>query len=167
MGSDPRQSDTFPHRERFQSTLPAWGATQAEGSAGRTTDFNPRSPRGERRQARQARCTSEYFNPRSPRGERPFVAFLSIGPPKFQSTLPAWGATADTLGPFASQIFQSTLPAWGATFALSCDVRAPIDFNPRSPRGERLQHARALHDYCKFQSTLPAWGATSAFFSAV
>ena len=79
----------------FQSTLPAWGATRfRQRGQGRRSDFNPRSPHGERRQQLHAghpqraisihapRMGSDnresagdahslYFNPRSPHGERP------------------------------------------------------------------------------------------------
>ncbi len=34
---------------------------------------------------------------------------------EFQSTLPAWGATAKRYGVIDLMRFQSTLPAWGAT----------------------------------------------------
>ena len=39
---------------------------------------------------------------------------MAIGA-KFQSTLPAWGATAAAALGLALMRFQSTLPAWGAT----------------------------------------------------
>ena len=77
----------------FQSTLPARGATRGRHRgqpplgisihAPRTgsdtladvldderTDFNPRSPHGERRGTRLCRPAWENFNPRSPHGER-------------------------------------------------------------------------------------------------
>ena len=38
-------------------------------------DFNPRSPRGERRPADPDMCPRTDFNPRSPRGERPCTFF--------------------------------------------------------------------------------------------
>ena len=57
----------------------------------------------------------------------------------FQSTLPAWGATAARSYAEAWRIeFQSTLPAWGATL--------------------RFAFSRVVS--MVFQSTLPAWGAT-------
>ena len=34
---------------------------------------------------------------------------------KFQSTLPAWGATGKPCEILSIDVFQSTLPAWGAT----------------------------------------------------
>ena len=104
------------------------------------TDFNPRSPHGERRgelSAYHARALisihaprtgsdksrKEYyisphdFNPRSPHGERPGSAVhenaVSGG---FQSTLPARGATFVYGQKFRNTVgFQSTLPARGAT----------------------------------------------------
>ena len=82
-------------------------------------------------------------------------------PMKFQSTLPAWGATTSVQCVAHSIVFQSTLPAWGATrvgryhrpvLAISIhasrmgsDACAMLlcatfeNFNPRSPRGERPQ----------------------------
>ena len=55
------------------------------------------------------------FNPRSPHGERLLVIFLIFRLIRFQSTLPAWGATIRIQELPASMEFQSTLPAWGAT----------------------------------------------------
>ncbi len=56
------------------------------------------------------------FNPRSPRGERPGRLRLYADNGGFQSTLPAGGATSATIkSNIANSIFQSTLPAGGAT----------------------------------------------------
>ena len=100
----------------------------------------------------------------------------------FQSTLPAWGATAPSCMDATHVIFQSTLPAWGATSAFHLNItiddisiHAPrmgsdsktsiteaniIYFNPRSPHGERLPVNVIFPPTLVFQSTLPAWGAT-------
>ena len=129
--------------------------------------------------------TPNSFNPRSPRGERPSPACeltedepVSIHAPrvgsddtsneghqtdkKFQSTLPAWGATrVSAVGQTAARWFQSTLPAWGATCpptALSARMRVSI----HAPRvGSDAEGWGALSAAFVFQSTLPAWGATS------
>ena len=100
------------------------------------------------------------FNPRSPRGERPDAPQRHNRTARFQSTLPARGATQNTLSflnharisihapregsdlyrlQFAHGrlIFQSTLPARGATKAAYNNVAPRVNFNPRSPRGER------------------------------
>ena len=171
---------------QFQSTLPARGATVPHRvqeildaisihaprtgsdafpclSARAYSNFNPRSPHGERRAGcRYSRNYYKAFQSTLPaRGatvHRVLVLLaenISIHAPRtgsdktcpepslhtkeFQSTLPARGAT-DTfvVVPSSSVIFQSTLPARGAT----C-MRIPRFFR----RGG-------------FQSTLPARGAT-------
>ena len=175
---------------QFQSTLPVRGATNSACPPMYPgTDFNPRSPCGERLQQANKRLGDViYFNPRSPCGER-LSGFRSVADlPRFQSTLPVRGATGVPL-----------LRASGMA-----------DFNPRSPCGERRRavplavsaaiisiHApRAGSDHSslagrrtgnisihapragsdpqaptktirlyKFQSTLPVRGATARLFS--
>ena len=78
----------------FQSTLPGWGATP-----------NP--------VIRSIRKTN--FNPRSPDGERRSLLSLVLSEMRFQSTLPGWGATFNVIGDVGAGVFQSTLPRWGAT----------------------------------------------------
>ena len=56
--------------------------------------------------------------------------------------------------------FQSTLPARGATEHHLPAQQLPIDFNPRSPHGERHLACMDGADAMIFQSTLPARGAT-------
>ena len=104
----------------FQSTLPLRGATQGlvyfsdhgeisihaplAGSdlpPGRHTscpgNFNPRSPCGERRPARNRTWTTSYFNPRSPCGERRHRSSWWCCCRRFQSTLPLRGATREQI----------------------------------------------------------------------
>ena len=100
------------------------------------------------------------FNPRSPCGERRISAQALTQPVLFQSTLPVWGATYVRPAPLPISSFQSTLPVWGATKkektvqdVFDISIHAPrvgsdrngywwsywrLDFNPRSPCGERL-----------------------------
>ncbi len=56
--------------------------------------------------------------------------------------------------------FQSTLPARGATARNRGVFWWPKRFNPRSPRGERHNKQIASGTPAPFQSTLPARGAT-------
>ena len=79
----------------------------------------------------------------------------------FQSTPPAWGATQVELGLRVPLAFQSTPPAWGATSARNSFSAKPFCFNPRPPRGGRLQEVAVEFKGDLFQSTPPAWGATS------
>ena len=58
--------------------------------------------------------------------------------------------------------FQPTLPARGATGRRRQKVVGCVDFNPRSPHGERRPWCSALGDNgLLFQPTLPARGATT------
>ena len=129
-----------------------------------------------------SRRARRNFNPRSPRGERlPFLC-SAVNVERFQSTLPARGATRAIQSGLSAKRFQSTLPARGATKTIRIDflrkvisIHAPregsdvflnlfsctyIDFNPRSPRGERQSTEGIMINLMKFQSTLPARGAT-------
>ena len=101
------------------------------------TNFNPRSPCGERLYAPLSSPGSEisihaprvgsdaridnsigvqrHFNPRSPCGERLTICGTVRVGAIFQSTLPVWGATRDLEECSDSVKFQSTLPLRGAT----------------------------------------------------
>ena len=73
VGSDTGRALVKMHWIKFQSTLPVWGATGTISYATYlSTDFNPRSPCGERR-------------------VDDFILIRIFY--KFQSTLPVWGAT--------------------------------------------------------------------------
>ena len=55
---------------KFQSTLPMRGATLASPPCSSHSNFNPRSPCGERPARKKDLFLRPYFNPRSPCGER-------------------------------------------------------------------------------------------------
>ena len=79
---------------------------------------------------------------------------------QFQSTLPAWGETAQVVVfQVAQHKFQSTLPAWGETERCNQNSRE-WNFNPLSPHGERRWPNSVALSSHSFQSTLPAWGET-------
>ena len=190
----------------FQSTLPVWGATKdgvkviqvqrisihaprvgSDPGSGQErlveSDFNPRSPCGERRRT-QSQCPGDrYFNPRSPCGERQLdIAGVEYGWGS-QSTLPVWGATP---GPqfrrSARQDFNprspcGERPGCPGQFPGLTDISihaprvgsdaglprgGPVErhFNPRSPCGERPLPIWGGPPPVIFQSTLPVWGAT-------
>ena len=65
--------------------------------------------------------------------------------------------------------FQSTLPGWGATWMSARRTCTGINFNPRSPDGERQGAQDGANWIDAFQSTLPGWGATviSMFFGII
>ncbi len=103
------------------------------------TDFNPRSPWGERRFSTiSSKSLSSYFNPRSPWGERPGIRGTTISP---------------------KSNFNPRSP-WGERLAVEPQLGARDNFNPRSPWGERLMGSRFSSSDTRFQSTLPVGGAT-------
>ena len=131
------------------------------------TDFNPRSPHGERPGASRVRARGSDFNPRSPHGERltwlshyMLRPQISIHAPRtgsdwrashrrkryshFNPRSPHGERPSYHFSRFTSKIFQSTLPARGATCP-RCRWGRPFHFNPRSPHGERRKAAANRH----------------------
>ena len=117
-GERPRLRRRLAGKQRISIHAPRTGSDkESRLQGGKTSDFNPRSPHGERRQVMGVCRIPKDFNPRSPHGERPASAscpspalLISIHAPRtgsdrrrrksqkwtsrFQSTLPARGATA-------------------------------------------------------------------------
>ena len=148
-----------------------------------TCDFNPRSPHGERRVRKMVsssrvhisthaprtgsdagryrhrrRCA--YFNPRSPHGERHTPTNTTRRKPHISTHAPRTGSDrADYLDSLPLP-FQPTLPARGATRYEEPNRVLTMDFNPRSPHGERLVRLIVSPLIFAFQPTLPARGAT-------
>ena len=163
-GSDTAYVSPLHDRDTFQSTLPSRGATSTLCIfSPHLTYFNPRSPRGERqlllilglcrvifqstlpsrgatRRVRSSRPGWRNFNPRSPRGERLGWFMVTFVREIFQSTLPSRGATVNYRQSQTIERFQSTLPSRGATILWRPDTDVMLNFNPRSPRGERQYH---------------------------
>ena len=102
---------------RFQSTLPVWGATRTKLPYRANVLISIHAPRmgsDSARRWRRKRCSN--FNPRSPYGERPSRigteergCSISIHAPRMGSDEAARVRAAARLA------FQSTLPVWGAT----------------------------------------------------
>ena len=148
-------------------------------------NFNPRSPCGERLDGIVANLPALIISIHAPRvgsdGQKAAKykeSYISIHAPRVGSdAIPNFAKPGD-------KIFQSTLPVWGATPSTHPAGLSRVNFNPRSPCGER-PHGAA---YCRregpisihaprvgsdrgasisqimikrFQSTLPVWGATN------
>ena len=121
----------------FQSTRPAWGATQVHleySTSG--SNFNPRAPHGARhipgaaplpagkisihapRMGRdqlhaQTDNACHDFNPRAPHGARLTPTHSTETLYLFQSTRPAWGATASLRSFLASVMISIHAPRMG------------------------------------------------------
>ena len=124
------------------------------------------------------------FNPRPPRGGRRRLVNASLGQLLFQSTPPARGATGDVwckyhwdreISIHAPREGGDDRCRRGLSPAGTISIHAPreggdrfrrhvlqtvCDFNPRPPRGGRLQTAQLITQPALFQSTPPARGAT-------
>ena len=138
-GSDQLHSTRTPPRRDISIHAPRTGSDRVRpGGTEEQKYFNPRSPHGERRNPTGSGISERHFNPRSPHGERPaLTAAVSSG-----------------------EKFQSTLPARGATLRADGSKSGYTHFNPRSPHGERQVILIVWACASLFQSTLPARGAT-------
>ena len=140
VGSDRVSRGKGGRRLTFQSTLPAWGATHVfPFLQNLRQDFNPRSPRGERRAGGVISQPHVWISIHAPRvgsddglvASR-FVLAISIHAPRVGSDEAAFRVLLDFLDisihaprvgsdimPYrirtSASSFQSTLPAWGAT----------------------------------------------------
>ena len=154
---------------QFQSTLPARGATFSDSTdIEQLTNFNPRSPHGERLDSLADSSLQVAISIHAPRtgsdctfGNAGYVWM------EFQSTLPARGATAFSPPDFDPLIISIHAPRTGsdmiataASVTGSISIHAPRtgsdarrsacrmtsrNFNPRSPHGER--HAFSPPDF--------------------
>ena len=99
MGRDPPADKCHKRSNHISIHSPRMGRDRREThfSRGRMY-FNPLSPHGERRAALRLNYSGKYFNPLSPHGERHRHFRPGGGISGFQSTLPAWGETAEDDG---------------------------------------------------------------------
>ena len=150
------------HRELFQSTLPARGATLTVIVASVSMVFQSTLPaRGATALPGRVSPTSAHFNPRSPHGERLSLSQVADkSRSSFQSTLPARGATSAVAAGIFTQEISIHAPRTGSDLGARRHGRRPHNFNPRSPHGERQIRDVNANTFQPFQSTLPARGAT-------
>ena len=157
-----RQKNNLPPNG-FQSTLSSRRATKRSCiDFVNQSDFNPRSPHGERRfisdlampctvlfqsTLSSRRATAGWphwpvrtrdFNPRSPHGERPRPRPLRWRHrPDFNPRSPHGERHDDWSQKEGWWEFQSTLSSRRATNHAAAHIVRPVHFNPRSPHGER------------------------------
>ena len=128
--------------KRFQSTPPARGATSADTVIPRRrTNFNPRPPRGERLSGVHNFADCIFISIHAPREGSDFSAFST---------------------PIHIREFQSTPPARGATVRHFFLLFFIFNFNPRPPRGERLNDASAKTSSFAISIHAPREGSDSS-----
>ena len=126
--------------------------------------FNPRPPRGGRRNTGDRGLGGGYFNPRPPRGGRPAGA---VGwRTSCQISIHALREEGDfqhkSTGEWDTK-FQSTPSARRATSTAKQGGAAALNFNPRPPRGGRPSFQGDPKAEVQFQSTPSARRATGSF----
>ena len=132
------------------------------GSMITSTDFNPRSPHGERPGRFVAAIYEFVISIHAPRTGSDNQARAHARKGKISIHAPRTGSDPGNASRASRQKeFQSTLPARGATTTSCTTYRRTLHFNPRSPHGERREPMISLFGAFVFQSTLPARGATN------
>ena len=140
-----------PILKRFQSTLPARGATCSQPLLfPMTLTISIHAPRtGSDVKCQDALIVAAPISIHAPRtGSDEATAGKILAEMEFQSTLPARGATWSFLICPSFAQFQSTLPARGATAAAVPVAIAVLHFNPRSPHGERRAERASIRAGC-------------------
>ena len=179
-GATKRSTELYP-TPGFQSTLPVGGATMyVEIFFDRSTDFNPRSPWGERLRFDLRSFFPRYFNPRSPWGERPRLSGLEACTSGISIHAPRGGSDTASPKPFSKGADFNPRSPWGerladtSTISLfdGISIHAPrggsdvcarreykfiLNFNPRSPWGERPACPEESSSSAHFNPRSP-WG---------
>ena len=141
-------------RRRFQSTPPREGGDLGEMVVFvyDAHDFNPRPPRGGQRFSPPPAASRSPISIHAPReGGDDIQHGAVLGVHQFQSTRPA-----------ADDRFQSTPPARGATVGRLAQNPRRRYFNPRPPRGGRLEGAGCAAVYRDFNPRPPRGGRPQA-----
>ena len=147
--------------KEFQSTLPLRGATSwIKDKAGRKVISIHAPLTGSDRPAASQCWSPSDFNPRSPYGERRKIYGNLLYKNKFQSTLPLRGATAGSASTEQASTISIHAPLTGSDPSFSRLIVKLHHFNPRSPYGERQVFPGQKVINKEFQSTLPLRGAT-------
>ena len=147
------------------------------------SDFNPRSPYGERRDQPLFRIRLDDFNPRSPYGERPPPNAQVIASSTISIHAPLTGSDHlarleyhplhyfNPRSPYGERPWIRSdrpdlmdisihAPLTGSDFLPPTNAERRKYFNPRSPYGERRTKISVISFKLLFQSTLPLRGAT-------
>ena len=135
---------------------------RGRGTRCRCSDFNPRSPCGERRRRHHPGRVRGKISIHAPRvgsdlvasRDRPPHPIISIHAPRVGSDRADRGAIAPR------HYFNPRSPCGERQQSQIPQARPPLHFNPRSPCGERPFELVAKNSLRSFQSTLPVWGAT-------
>ena len=146
----------------FQSTLPVWGATQPASPSWRITPFQSTLPVWGATSVNLICETRFYISIHAPRvGSDPvdilddLFLIISIHAPRVGSDIVVF-STRNILVDISIHA-----PRVGSDPTFVASDADFLDFNPRSPCGERPARSFPCLVASAFQSTLPVWGATT------
>ena len=129
----------------FQSTLPARGATRRQGVTVVWTLFQSTLPaRGATRSGASSSPHAIYFNPRSPHGERLKEFYAEDKGDGISIHAPRTGSDRVGVAPQVHVHISIHAPRTGSDTVLVVSHRGGLNFNPRSPHGERPLHQNRL-----------------------
>ena len=122
---------------KFQSTLPARGATGCRRKRFSSAYFNPRSPHGERRDINASAIVHERISIHAPRTGSDWRCWLRKPTPEISIHAPRTGSDARKVIQSLLEEISIHAPRTGSDLLCACDKSQNINFNPRSPHGER------------------------------
>ena len=129
------------------------------------TNFNPRSPWGERHLHRPLRDYQQGFQSTLPVGGATLCSVPAVLDTLISIHAPRGGSDAGLASPTAATPYFNPRSPWGERQRKHDTGSAQVDFNPRSPWGERRGKMAVKAMFLLFQSTLPVGGATSRLTS--
>ena len=160
---------TKSHARGYQDYTISTHAPHAGSDLGATdsmvyhTDFNPRSPCGERPNAPQKRGYLRGFQPTLPmRGATGDDIGFAAEVLQFQPTLPMRGATLGRLGGLVWHgVISTHAPHAGSDYNPRILIAGHGEFQPTLPMRGATRFCYGQFVYQKFQPTLPMRGATA------
>ena len=131
----------------FQSTLPARGATMTDPDGESYETFQSTLPaRGATTRRTLTPIITSNFNPRSPHGER-LYGYLGTIPVYISIHAPRTGSDiCQLLADYDRPTISIHAPRTGSDLMALLQRRRLTYFNPRSPHGERRSERRPVHD---------------------
>ena len=122
----------------FQSTHPSRGATGFFRYPIGRVNFNPRTPRGVRHPEDVRSGHRWNFNPRTPRGVRPGTVIIPVQQ-AISIHAPLAGCDRQILSIYVQNEISIHAPLAGCDHSSQLLDLKIVNFNPRTPRGVRLQ----------------------------
>ena len=157
-GERPTGHGKIPAGFRFQSTLPVGGATASSLQETAKLPISIHAPRGgSDGKNSEIKTAYSYFNPRSPWGERPELQSQQFGLIFISIHAPRGGS--DVRRMFHPQVLSISIhaPRGGSDRMSVAWYYLSINFNPRSPWGERHGKLRCTGCQRNFNPRSP-WG---------